>query len=190
MVLTAAWSPISTATLAPSTMCRDGRVSIRRTFLDGCWIVTCERGSGMRTFTAALGWRPAAVGRLLAAITVACGVVACASHRPPPVVMAPKYPEFPKLDVPADLTASPELRRRFEDGWQRLQGGDLRGANTDFSDVLKQSPDFYPAETALGYVALAQKQYKQALSHFSAAVMKSIAMPAAGRSRRRDRCGR
>jgi len=125
----------------------------------------------MRALAPAFPWRLAA--RLFAAVVVALTAAACASHRPPPVVMAPKYPEFPKLDIPSDLTASPELRRRFEDGWQRLQSGDLRGANSDFSDVLKQSPDFYPAETALGYVALAQKQYKQALSHFSAAVMKN-----------------
>src|SRR5262245_902150 len=125
----------------------------------------------MRAPALAVSWRPAA--GLLAAIVFALTAAACASHRPPPVVMAPKYPEFPKLDIPADVTASPELRQRFEDGWQRLQAGDLRGANADFSDVLKQSPEFYPAETALGYVALAQKQYKQALSHFSAAVMKN-----------------
>lgn len=111
--------------------------------------------------------------RALAALVLVAGIAACASHRPPPVVAAPKYPDFPKLDVPSELAVSPEVRQRFDTGWQRLQADDLRGASTDFSDILKENPDFYPAETALGYVAVAQKQHKQAVTHFATALAKN-----------------
>jgi tetratricopeptide (TPR) repeat protein len=111
--------------------------------------------------------------RVLVALVLAAGIAACTSHKPPVVVATPKYPDFPKLDVPPEVAASPEMRRQFDEGWQRLQADDLRGAAADFSDILKQSPDFYPAETALGYVAVAQKQFKDAVTHFAAAIAKN-----------------
>jgi tetratricopeptide (TPR) repeat protein len=111
--------------------------------------------------------------RILAALVVATGIAACAAHKPPPVVATPKYPEFPKLDVPVELAATPEVQRQFDEGWQRLQADDLRGASAGFSDILKQNPDFYPAETALGYVAVAQKQFKEAVGHFAVALTKN-----------------
>ncbi len=110
---------------------------------------------------------------LIGALLLASGVAACASHRPPPAVAAaPKYPNYMKPDVPQGLTVSAALRQRYDEGWLRFQAGDLRGANRDFSDILKQSPGFYPAEVALGDTALADRQFKDALGYFTSAVSK------------------
>ncbi|MEO8071408.1 MAG: hypothetical protein ABI652_08395, partial [Acidobacteriota bacterium] len=76
-------------------------------------------------------------------------------------------------DIPSALGATPEVRAKQEDAWRRLQGGDLRGASRDFSAVLKRAPGFYPAETGLGFVSLAGRQYKPAATHFSAAIAAS-----------------
>ena len=57
--------------------------------------------------------------------------------------------------------------------WQRLQAGDLRNANREFNESLKRSATFYPAETGLGFVALAGRDFKQASSRFSAALAKN-----------------
>jgi tetratricopeptide (TPR) repeat protein len=40
----------------------------------------------------------------------------------------------------------------------------------DFSAVLKRAPDFYPSTTGLGFVALAGRQFKSAVSRFDAAL--------------------
>ena len=79
--------------------------------------------------------------------------------RPPSV--APRYPEFAVPTVPAALTVPQDLRDRHDVAWRRLQAGDLRGATRDFTEILKRSPGFYPAETGLGYVA-ARRQGVQA----------------------------
>lgn len=113
-------------------------------------------------------------------LTLALIAGGCASHKPPPaVVMAPKYPAYLKPDIPQGLNVPPDLRQLHEDAWKRLQSGDLRGANRDFSDVLKRAPDFYPADAGLGYSALADRQFKQAVARFAAAVARdSTYLPA------------
>jgi tetratricopeptide (TPR) repeat protein len=63
---------------------------------------------------------------------------------------------------------SPDVRTRYAGAWQRLQANDLRGATRDLNDILKTSPAFYPASASLGFVALAGKDYKTAVSRFSA----------------------
>jgi tetratricopeptide (TPR) repeat protein len=96
---------------------------------------------------------------------------ACASAAPRPGATATlRYPEFPVPEVPAALKVPQDIRDRHLAGWQRLQAGDTRGATREFTEVLKRSPEFYPAETGLGFVALAERQYAQAASRFSAAV--------------------
>ena len=55
------------------------------------------------------------------------------------------------------------MRDRQLLGWQRLQAGDTRAATREFTELLKRSPEFYPAETGLGFVALAERQYAQAV---------------------------
>ena len=83
---------------------------------------------------------------------------------------APRYADFPMPVVPAALNADPAVRERHLSGWSRLQAGDLRGASRDFSDALKRAPRFYPAQAGLGFVALADRQWKQAATRFSAVV--------------------
>ncbi len=121
---------------------------------------------------------------LLAVLLVAIG--ACAAPKRPPVlpapVVTPKFPEFIYPAPPARLGA-PDSAAAHEIGWQWLQNGDLRNAERSFSTVLKTSPQFYPAEAGLGFVALAKKDSRAAASHFdrSLAADPSYAPALAGR---------
>ena len=74
--------------------------------------------------------RASLCGRTIGALGLACAMAACAANRPPPVVTVPKFPAYPRLEVPADLSLPPEVRQRFDDGWQRLQGGAPGGRRT------------------------------------------------------------
>jgi len=103
------------------------------------------------------------------AVLLAIVGTACASNPKVPVVTTPKYPQYAAPDVPPALTLAPDLRTRFDNGWQRFQAGDVRGASRDFSAVLKSAPGFYPATTALGFVHLVDKQFKPAIVEFEAA---------------------
>jgi tetratricopeptide (TPR) repeat protein len=108
------------------------------------------------------------------AFVVLIGVAGCGGKRPAATAAAaPKYPTLVKPDVPSDLAIAAGLRQRYDDGWLKLQAGDLRAAKQDFSEILKQAPDFYPAETALGDAALADKGFKDALGFFTSAVAKN-----------------
>jgi tetratricopeptide (TPR) repeat protein len=98
----------------------------------------------------------------LVAIAGACGP----KLAPPVVVSAPRFPDFivPTLSPPDPRLAS--LEAPHDAAWQFLQAGDLNLAEKSFQAVLKRSPSFYPSEAALGYVALARKDYSAALEHF------------------------
>ena len=112
--------------------------------------------------------------RAICAAGLALALVSCAAKRPPVTpAVAPKYPAYVKPPVPDDLAPPAGLRQRFDDGWNRLQSGDLRGAGRDFGDVLKQAPGFYPADAALGDLALIDKDAKAAFEHFAAALEKN-----------------
>lgn len=86
---------------------------------------------------------------------------------------APRFPDFPRLEIPVNLRVAQDVRDRHELAWQRLQAGDLRNAGRDFNESLKRAGTFYPAETGLGFVALAGRDFKQAASRFSAALAKN-----------------
>jgi tetratricopeptide (TPR) repeat protein len=113
----------------------------------------------------------AAIGLLAVVALVAAG--ACTPKTLPPANVAPKYPAFPTPDVPAALKVTAEVRDSHALAWRRLQAGDLRGAQRDFAALVKQQPTFYPAETGLGYVALADGQYKTAVTRFTAATARN-----------------
>ncbi len=97
---------------------------------------------------------------------------ACASGPVVAPVAAPAtaYPDLPSLTVPVTVTASADVRARHEAAWQRLQSGDLRAAIRQFEEVLRRAPSFYPAETGLGYVALLERRYDEAVLRFDAAI--------------------
>ena len=106
-------------------------------------------------------------------LAAACAVliVACAPKTAPPaVVTSPRFPTYPLPEIPAALRASRDIVERHDIAWRRLQSGDLRGANRDFTALLKQQPSLYPAETGLGFVYLADREFKTAASKFSAVV--------------------
>jgi tetratricopeptide (TPR) repeat protein len=107
----------------------------------------------------------------LAAALAAC-LAACVANPPlpPPTSVAPRYPDYPAPDVPAALQASAATRDAQALAWRRLQAGDLRGADRDFTAILRREPAFYPAQAGLGFVRLAERQYKQAADRFAAAL--------------------
>ena len=104
-------------------------------------------------------------------VAVALATAGCASTpKTSPRTSGPAFPELVAPEVPARVSLDPELRQLHAEGWQRLQAGDLRGATAAYSAVLQKQPAFYPAETGLGLVALANKQYKPATARFTAAL--------------------
>ena len=97
-------------------------------------------------------------------------VSACAPKVVPvPTVTTPKYPEFTQPPVPPAFANSP-IADALSRGWAYLQTGDLKTARREFSIALAVSPAFYPAETSLGYLELAQKDPNAALPHFDRAL--------------------
>ena len=82
---------------------------------------------------------------------------------------APRYPNFLYPAPPAELASQPAAARHLI-GWEWLQSGDLRAAERSFSAVLKDTSGFYPSAAGLGYVAMARKDYKEAVEHFDRAV--------------------
>jgi tetratricopeptide (TPR) repeat protein len=111
------------------------------------------------------------VGQVGAAVL--CLLLGACASQPVAVATGPRFPDYPQPDVPASLRVAADLRDRQNEGWRRLQAGDLAGASRTFDDLVKRSPGFYPAETGLGYVALANRQYKQASGHFATALTAS-----------------
>jgi tetratricopeptide (TPR) repeat protein len=99
---------------------------------------------------------------------------ACARNpRPVAVPGTPAFPDYPRLEIPATLPAPQDARERLDIGWRQLQAGDLRNASRAFNDSLRRSATFYPAETGLGFVALANRDFKQAASRFKSALAKN-----------------
>jgi tetratricopeptide (TPR) repeat protein len=106
----------------------------------------------------------------LALLAVLAAVSACAPKTVAlPVVAAPRFPEFVKPNVPADLVFDPAAMNQ-ERAWIFLQAGDIKNADREVTASLKRSPAFYPAEATGGYVELAQKDAKSALTRFDRAL--------------------
>jgi tetratricopeptide (TPR) repeat protein len=85
---------------------------------------------------------------------------------------APRFADFLFPTAGADV-ALPEVVNRHRAAWQILQAGDPKSAERDFTEILKQAPDFYPAEAGLGYAALARKDAQAALGHFDKALARN-----------------
>jgi tetratricopeptide (TPR) repeat protein len=71
------------------------------------------------------------------------------------------------------------LSAQLDRGWQLLQVDDVTAAEREFSAALKRQARFYPADTALGYSALARKNAKDAADRFDRALsVESAYVPA------------
>lgn len=104
------------------------------------------------------------------ALTLALSLAGCGPSRVAPATpVAPKFPEYVFPASPGNVGA-PAVVALQQNGWEFLQAGDTRGAEKEFNAALKQSPDFYPAEAALGYSALARKDASAAIGHFDKAL--------------------
>ena len=105
-----------------------------------------------------------AAAALLGWTLVAAG---CRPAAPPAVAPPATFEEFVFPEVPAELERSaPAAARAHAGAWQRLRTGDLGGAERDLAEVLRRQPPFYPAQAALGYVALARRDHRGALERF------------------------
>ena len=107
--------------------------------------------------------------RFGASLVLAVCVAACAAPIAP-VVTSPKFPAYPRPDVPAGLRVGPIEQAQHERAWQWLQSGDPRRAATEFARVLTRAPGFYPAEAGLGFAHLANRQFADAAERFTRAV--------------------
>jgi tetratricopeptide (TPR) repeat protein len=91
---------------------------------------------------------------------------ACGRTVAPPVVTTPQYPDYIFPALPQPDPKLDDLVRDHDAAWRWFQAGDLARAETGFLAVLKRSPQFYPSDTALGYLELARKNLEQAAARF------------------------
>ncbi len=110
------------------------------------------------------------VGVVLVAV---CLAEACALRPIAPVVTTPRYPAYPVPAIPEALGATAALRAQHDRAWQWLQSGDPRQASREFWRLLAGRPDFYPAETGLGFAYLADRQFKLAAESFNHALSRN-----------------
>ena len=64
-----------------------------------------------------------------------------------------------------------------------------RAPKPDFMAILKRSPQFYPSETALGYLELARKNFEPAAARFDRVLQANPGVRAGARGPRRDDAG-
>ncbi len=102
-------------------------------------------------------------------VVIAFAASACATRVPPPAPTTLAYPEFPYLQVPTSLAATPGASR-VDVGWRYLQMNDLKNADLEFGVALNLGPRLYPARTGQGYVALVNRDYPRALTAFDTAL--------------------
>ena len=108
--------------------------------------------------------------RLVIALAMVAG--ACAQKTVPlPNESATRFQDFVEPTIPRAFSAYPSAVASQARGWRLLQAGDLQNAEREFELALGNAPDFFPAETALGYVELAMKDAKAALPHFEKALL-------------------
>jgi tetratricopeptide (TPR) repeat protein len=71
-------------------------------------------------------------------------------------VTTPRYPDYVLPTLPQPDPKQADLLKDHESAWRSFQAGDLSRADNAFQAILKRSPQFYPSETALGYLELAR----------------------------------
>lgn len=100
-------------------------------------------------------------------LALAVLVAGCAMKSAPPLPPTLKYQEFV---YPSAIPAAAPQALAVDRGWRYLQNDDLKSADREFAAALKQTPDFAPARTGEGYVALARQDYMHALDQFDLAL--------------------
>ncbi len=105
---------------------------------------------------------------LIVLVAACSGACAPKVAPPPPAPGALRYPDF-VFPAPPDRLGDARSRARHQDAWNRLQTGDLEGAESGFVDVVRLQPAFYPASVGLAYTLLARGKPNEALSRFDAA---------------------
>lgn len=101
-------------------------------------------------------------------VSVLVLITACAPKAAPVVVGAPKHTDF--MFPAAPDGTPPALAGRLDRGWQYLQLDDYRNADREFAAALKEQPTFHPVEAALGYLAMARGNEKEAATRFEKAL--------------------
>ena len=106
--------------------------------------------------------------RLCFCVSVLVLITACAPKVAAVVVGAPKHTDF--MFPPAPEGTPPALAGRLDRGWQYLQLDDFHNADREFAAALKEQPSFHPVETAMGYLAMARSNEKEAVTRFDKAL--------------------
>ena len=101
---------------------------------------------------------------ILAAMAGACAP----KTAPPSTVAGLRYPDF-VFPAPPSRVGDARLRAKLDEGWSRLQAGDVKGAESALGLLARQQPAYYPAAVGLGYALIAQGRPKEALARFDAA---------------------
>jgi tetratricopeptide (TPR) repeat protein len=118
------------------------------------------------------------VKRLIVALAIVAG--ACASRVVPlPTGSAARFQDFVEPFVPDSFSGYPVAVASQKRGWRFLQAGEVQEAERELRQALQSAPQFYPAETGLGYVELARRNAKAALAHFEQALAVNGRYPSA-----------
>jgi tetratricopeptide (TPR) repeat protein len=113
-------------------------------------------------------------------VVLALVASACAQKTVPlPNESATRFQDFVEPTVPELFGGYPAAVASQHRGWRFLQAGDYREAEREFRLALRSAPDFFPAETSLGYLELARKDAKAALAHFEKALLANGRYPSA-----------
>lgn len=120
--------------------------------------------------------RAARITCQIVSVGLLCLAAACARNVPTAVPVAAKFPDLAYPSVPDDLRfAQAAATKSHEAAWGALQAGDLSNAERTFNEVLKKSPQFYPAQAGLGYVEFVKRDFNDALERFDQAVREAPA---------------
>ncbi len=100
----------------------------------------------------------------VAVMVFAVWMSGCATAPAP--VTAPAVPRHADFIFPSAPTEAQEtgLAARLQQGWFRLQADDLRGADREFTAILKRAPAFTPAIVAAAYLDIARQRPREALA--------------------------
>src|SRR5688572_30255951 len=107
-----------------------------------------------------MGSGSSTAGRYVLLALLLAFTASCARTVAPPVVTAPRQSD---------------LLQEHDAAWRWFQAGDLARAETEFQSILKRSPQFYPSETAWGYLDLARKNFEPAVARFDRVLQSNAA---------------